>query len=203
MPYSRTILAALFDMDGLLIDSEPLWEQAEMEILVQLSVDLSGRDALPDTVGLRIDQVVSLWHERLPWQGADQHEVTRRIIVHTQELVEETRPLLPDVEQALQRCQAEGLKLGLVSAPPISMLKRVLTMFNLHHSFDVLTSAESLPLCKPTPRSKLGVDPLRCVTPEGSFNGMIASKAARMRSIVVLATLAGRWQMCNWPHFLN
>lgn len=66
MPYSRTILAALFDMDGLLIDSEPLWEQAEMEILVQLSVDLSGRDALPDTVGLRIDQVVSLWHERLP-----------------------------------------------------------------------------------------------------------------------------------------
>lgn len=54
--------AALFDMDGLLIDSEPLWEQAEVEVITALGVDTSVRDTLPDLLGLRIDLVVDLWY---------------------------------------------------------------------------------------------------------------------------------------------
>ena len=66
-------------------------------------------------------------------------------------------------------------------------------MFDLRDSFDALASAEKLPYSKPHPQvymdcaAKLGVDPLACVALEDSVNGMIASKAARMRSIVVPA----------------
>ncbi len=69
----------------------------------------------------------------------------------------------------------------------------MLTMFDLRDSFDALASAEKLPYSKPHPQvyldcaAKLGVDPLTCVALEDSVNGMIASKAARMRSIVVPA----------------
>ncbi|MBB3304799.1 MULTISPECIES: hexitol phosphatase HxpB [unclassified Enterobacter] len=206
MSYRRPVLAAIFDMDGLLIDSEPLWDQAELDIFASLGVDITRRHELPDTLGLRIDQTVRMWFEALPWNGPDQQEVTQRIIARALALVEETRPLLPGVEQALQLCQQQGLKIGLASASPLHMLERVLEMFDLRKYFDVLASAEALPYSKPHPQvyldaaAKLGIDPLNCVTLEDSFNGMIATKAARMRSIVVPAADHrddARWALAN------
>ena len=193
MPYHRPVLAALFDMDGLLIDSEPLWDQAELDIFSTLDVDLSRRNELPDTLGLRIDQTVRMWYETLPWNGPSQQEVTQRIIARAMALIDETRPLLPGVETALQLCRQHNLKIGLASASPLAMLERVLEIFNLRHYFDVLASAEALPYSKPHPQvylnaaASLAIDPLNCVTLEDSFNGMIATKAARMCSIVVPA----------------
>lgn len=206
MTYRRPVLAAIFDMDGLLIDSEPLWDRAELEVFASLNVDISRRHELPDTLGLRIDQTVRMWYESLPWNGPDQAEVTQRIIARALALVEETRPLLPGVEQALQLCQQQGLAIALASASPLAMLERVLEMFNLRHYFSALASAEALPYSKPHPQvyldaaAKLGVDPLNCVALEDSFNGMIASKAARMRSIVVPAAEHrhdARWALAN------
>ena len=206
MSYRRPVLAAIFDMDGLLIDSEPLWDQAELDVFASLGVDITRRHELPDTLGLRIDQTVRMWYEALPWSGPDQAEVTQRIIARALALVEETRPLLPGVEQALQLCQQQGLNIALASASPLLMLERVLEMFDLRKYFDAIASAEALPYSKPHPQvyldaaAKLGVDPLNCVTLEDSFNGMIATKAARMRSIVVPAAEYAddaRWALAN------
>ncbi len=60
MSTPRQILAAIFDMDGLLIDSEPLWDRAELDVMASLGVDISRCNELPDTLGLRIDMVVIL-----------------------------------------------------------------------------------------------------------------------------------------------
>ena len=56
-------------MDGLLIDSEPLWDRAELDVMASLGVDISRRHELPDTLGLRIDMVVDLWYAHQPWVG--------------------------------------------------------------------------------------------------------------------------------------
>jgi sugar-phosphatase len=86
-------------------------------------------------------------------------------------------------------------------------------MFELREQFDALSSAESLPYSKPHPQvylncaASLGVDPMACVALEDSVNGMIASKAARMRSIVVPAEenqprsafCAGGRKLRRWP----
>lgn len=80
--------------------------------------------------------------------------------------MDEHRPLLPGVQHALQLCQEQGFRIG-------------------------LASAESLPFSKPHPQvylnaaQALDISPLHCVTLEDAVNGMIATKAARMRSIVV------------------
>ncbi|EOC0263792.1 hexitol phosphatase HxpB [Cronobacter dublinensis] len=206
MSSPRQILAAIFDMDGLLIDSEPLWDQAELEVMATLGVDTSRRHELPDTLGLRIDLVVELWFAQQPWNGPSVAEVTQRIITRAMTLVEEKRPLLPGVADAIALCKAQGLKVGLASASPLHMLERVLTLFGLRESFDALASAEHQPYSKPHPQvyldaaAKLGVDPLCCVTLEDSVNGMVASKAARMRSIVVPAEenrSDARWALAN------
>lgn len=206
MSSPRQILAAIFDMDGLLIDSEPLWDQAELEVMATLGVDTSRRHELPDTLGLRIDLVVALWFAQQPWNGPSLDEVTQRIITRAMTLVEEKRPLLPGVADAIALCKAQGLKVGLASASPLRMLERVLTLFDLREQFDVLASAEHLPYSKPHPQvyldaaAKLSVDPLCCVTLEDSVNGMVATKAARMRSIVVPAEenrSDARWALAN------
>ncbi|MBJ8384016.1 hexitol phosphatase HxpB [Citrobacter cronae] len=193
MSTPRQILAAIFDMDGLLVDSEPLWDQAELDVMASLGVDITRRHELPDTLGLRIDMVVDLWFAQQPWNGPTRQEVTERIITRAIALVEETRPLLPGVREAVALCKSQGLLVGLASASPLHMLEKVLTMFDLRDSFDALASAEKLPYSKPHPQvyldcaAKLGIDPLSCVALEDSVNGMIASKAVRMRSIVVPA----------------
>ncbi|MGF6435820.1 hexitol phosphatase HxpB [Kosakonia sp. 1610] len=191
MSAPRQTVAAIFDMDGLLIDSEPLWDRAELEVISSLGVDITRRGELPDTLGLRIDMVVDLWYTQQPWSGPSRQQVTAQIIERAIALVEAERPLLPGVREALALCKANGLRVGLASASPLHMLEKVLAMFDLRDSFDALASAESLPYSKPHPQvyldcaAKLGVDPLACVALEDSVNGMIASKAARMRSIVV------------------
>lgn len=69
MSARRQIHAAIFDMDGLLIDSEPLWDKAELEVMASLGVDISRRHEMPDILGLRIDLVVDLWFAQQPWKG--------------------------------------------------------------------------------------------------------------------------------------
>ena len=101
MSAKRRIEAAIFDMDGLLIDSEPLWDQAEVEVMESLGVDTRRRDELPDLLGLRIDLVVDLWYAQQPWRGVDRTEATARIIRRAIELVEASRPLLPGVREAV------------------------------------------------------------------------------------------------------
>ncbi len=101
MSFHLPIKAAIFDMDGLLIDSEPYWTQGEKEVFSELGLDFSLAEKLPDTLGLRIDQVVELWYQASPWQGASKSDVEQRITDHVIDLVKENRPLLPGVEYAL------------------------------------------------------------------------------------------------------
>ncbi|PWD66632.1 hexitol phosphatase HxpB [Pectobacterium parmentieri] len=207
MSFDSSIRAAIFDMDGLLIDSEPLWDKAELEVIASLGIDISLRESMKDTLGLRIDMVVELWYQCSPWTAPGRDEVVRRIIERAIELVAERRPLLPGVEYALQLCRELNLKIGLASASPLHMQQQVLRMFNLDRYFDVLMSAETLPYSKPHPEvylnaaNGLGVSPAQCVTLEDSVNGMIATKAARMRSIVIPQTECradARWALADY-----
>jgi sugar-phosphatase len=111
MSNSRQIIAAIFDMDGLLIDSEPLWDRAELDVMASLGVDISRRNELPDTLGLRIDMVVELWFAHQPWSGPNRAEVTDLIINRAIALVEENRPLLPGAREAIALCKAQRHKL--------------------------------------------------------------------------------------------
>ena len=73
--------------------------------------------------------------------GPSRQEVVERVIARAISLVEETRPLLPGVREAVALCKEQGLLVGLASASPLHMLEKVLTMFDLRDSFDALASA--------------------------------------------------------------
>ena len=60
--------AVIFDMDGLLIDSEPLWRRAEIEVFESVGLRLTEEDC-EQTTGLRTDEIVGYWYDRRPWAG--------------------------------------------------------------------------------------------------------------------------------------
>jgi sugar-phosphatase len=184
------VSAVIFDMDGVLIDSEPFWRQAEMHIFPRVGIQLSEDDCR-STAGLRIDEVVKLWHSRYPWSNYPLEQLTQEILDEVVRLVQEFGEPLSGVYSSIGQVRSAGLKLGLATSSPVRLMNAVLNRLELTNSFDATLSAEGLPFAKPHPEiflrtaAALGVSPMECLVIEDTINGMVAAKAARMKTIVV------------------
>jgi len=187
---AATIDAIIFDMDGLLVDSEPLWRIAEVETLSAVGVPITEEDAV-QTTGLRTDEVVELWHARYPWSDPPQKEIEARIITRLIALTRERGELMPGVIETLQAVSGADYPLAIASSSSSEIIAAVLNTLGIAAYFKVAQSAEHEPYGKPHPgvyieaARRLGVAPWRCLAFEDSPNGVIAAKAARMRCIAV------------------
>jgi sugar-phosphatase len=182
--------AAIFDMDGLLIDSEPLWVRAEIEVFAAAGVTLTETDCAR-TKGLRTADVIAHWHAERGFVGAEPADVERRLVARVIELVEAEGRALAGIESALRAARAGGRRVALASSSPSGIIAAALRRLGLTGAFDVVRSAEREPLGKPHPglfletARELGASPLACVVLEDSLTGVIAAKAARMACIAV------------------
>ena len=186
-----SIAATLFDMDGLLIDSEVLWHQAEVEIFGSLGVPLFGSSGR-STKGVFVDEVVDYWYARYPWTGPSNDEVAGMLLERVGSLVESVGRLLPGALRAIDLASERG-PVALASSTPLALIDRCLDHFDLSSRFASVHSAEFEPYGKPHPgvfltaASSLGIEPTRCVVFEDSTAGVIAARAARMSVVAVPA----------------
>jgi HAD superfamily hydrolase (TIGR01509 family) len=182
--------AVIFDMDGVLIDSEPLWRRAEMARFAEVGVHLTDEECR-QTMGFRIDETVAYWHARRPWPDADVPAMAASIVDTVVELVHAEGEALPGVGHAIGVCEKLGLRLAVASSSLPRLITAVLGKLGVDEAFEVVRSAADEPYGKPHPgvllttAAALGVDPRRCLVIEDSVNGMVAAAAARMRCIVV------------------
>lgn len=182
--------AVIFDMDGLLLDSEDFWQQAEFEMFSSLGVPLQPADTA-QTLGWRCDYVVQHWYSKFAWHGPTPAEVGDAIIDKVIQLIIQQGKLMPGALKALQLSQSLNLPTALATSSNHRMMLATLKHFDLLHYFQATCSAEFLPLAKPHPQvylnaaAALGVEPQQCVALEDSMTGVIAAKAARMRCIAV------------------
>jgi sugar-phosphatase len=184
------INTAIFDMDGLLIDSEPLWYEAAVEVMGQYGLQMD-ETTYASTVGLRTKEFLEYWFNIYGMNAvgiADaEHEITGRVI----EKVKKYGTAMPGVTTAVGLFVSRGYRLGLATSSPASLIDVVLKHIGLEGAFAAITSAEHLPYGKPHPQvyldcaHLLGSRPVDCLCLEDSFNGMLAAKSARMRCIVV------------------
>lgn len=184
------ITTAIFDMDGLLIDSEPLWREVEIELFTSLDVPIT-EDRCRETTGLRTDETVGYWFERYPWEGVSPGEVTQKLEEMIIDLVKERGMALPGVESVLMLMHNTMQYVALASSSRMMLIEVALGKLNIRDYFDEIHSAEHESFGKPHPgvyittAQKLGVKPMQCVVFEDSLNGVLAAKTARMKCIAV------------------
>jgi sugar-phosphatase len=182
--------AIIFDMDGLLIDSEPLWKIAEIEGFAKVGLDVTAK-SLEESVGLRIDEVVKIWHNKYKWDNKSVKDVTDDIVsILIREIKTQGKPL-PGVIDTLKLVKQNGYKIGLATSSYKRIVDAVLDKLDIAKYFDVCHSAEFESHGKPHPAvfmttaNLLGVKHTNCLVFEDSLNGVIAAKAARMKVIAV------------------
>jgi mannitol-1-/sugar-/sorbitol-6-/2-deoxyglucose-6-phosphatase len=186
----RPIEAVVFDMDGVLLDSEPIWRRVEVEIFGRVGVELREEDLL-QTMGVRIADVVRMWHERHPWDEPPVEAIADEIVERVARTIEEEGSLNAGTVEAIDRLGAHGLSLALASSSPMRLIEAVLRMGHLEDRFDVVLTGEDEEHGKPAPdvylsaARALGVPPERCLAIEDSINGVKAAKAAGMVAIAV------------------
>ena len=174
-------VAVLFDMDGLLIDSEPLWLEAETAVMARLGADWTRQDQA-QLIGGSLERTVRYLLSKATrpvpsdvvgeWLMADIAERVRRGGV----------PLQPGARELLASVKAAGLPHALVTSSEREIMDAVLQALSV--SFPVTVCAGDVSACKPDPEgyllaaAKLAVDPRRCVVIEDSPNGVAAAETA-------------------------
>ncbi len=183
-------VGSVFDMDGLLVDSEVLWHQAEIEILGALGVPLAA-DGCRTTKGMFVHEVTEHWFARYPWSGPTPAEVAVTIVDRVIELILTTGRLKPGAVHAVDLCAARGLSLAVASSSEYRLIDAALEHFELRRRFAVIHSAEDEEYGKPHPAvfltaaRRMEAPPKRCVVWEDAPAGVVAAKAASMACIAV------------------
>lgn len=184
------IKAVIFDMDGLLIDSEPLWKQAELDVLPTCGVPLTY-EMTKETTGLRVDEMVEHWHSRYPWDTPSKQEVDHLIVARLIALVKESGVAMPGVDALVSMFAKEGLPMAIASSSSEAIIDAVMDKLKIHSKLSVIYSAEHEPFGKPHPgvyittAEMLGVKPAECLAFEDSANGVLSAKAAKVKCVAV------------------
>ncbi len=181
-------------MDGVIIDSEPLWEKSESIMLKQKGFAGNNsyrKEYRKKIMGLNQKDSVRLLKETF---GLDESpdEILRTRLEILLELYEKELRLVDGIPEILKILDSEKhIKTALASGSPMKVIEFVLNKFSLTDTFRIKVSGDCVGKGKPHPdiyleaARRLGVNPGECVAIEDSINGIVSAKAAGMRCIAV------------------
>jgi len=184
------IRAIIFDMDGLLIDSEPFWRRAEREAFSAVGLDVT-ESMFEETMGIRVAEVIDHWYRLRPWPNYDRDELENRIVRRMDTLIRTEGRLMTGVKFILDFFAEKRIPMAIASSSHASLITSFVESFDLRSFFKILHSAELELYGKPHPgvflstADKMNVAPQDCLVFEDSINGVIAARAAKMKVIAV------------------
>jgi HAD superfamily hydrolase (TIGR01509 family) len=175
-------VAVLFDMDGLLIDSEPVWSVAEAELMAELggSWNAGMKAAL---IGKHLEETASMFLSFAPGSGRDEDWVMAFLLRRMRELFGQELPWRPGARELLDALGARAVPLALVSSSYRSLVDAALVDIGADR-FAVTVAGDEVEHPKPDPEPYLraalavGVPPESCIVLEDSMTGVLAGEAA-------------------------
>jgi mannitol-1-/sugar-/sorbitol-6-/2-deoxyglucose-6-phosphatase len=188
--------AIIFDMDGVLLDSEPFWQESEMEVFATVGVHLTRAQCI-ETTGLPVNDVVAYRYNQNPWNKKSLDQVAQEIVSGVELRVRERAVPLEGVTDVLEFFRTRQIPIAVASSSAMLLIQTVLKKLSLEKTFSVVHSAEEEEFGKPHPAvfittaKHMQVPPANCLVFEDSFNGLIAAKAARMKTVVL--PIAEQW----------
>ncbi|WP_341224426.1 HAD-IA family hydrolase [uncultured Arcticibacterium sp.] len=180
----------IFDMDGIIIDSEPLWKKAEKEVFSSLGVQLTEELCLI-TERMTTSEVTKFWFEKFPWEGKTLKSTENSVVNRVSELIKKEGKAIKDVKDFIKRIKLAGFKIGLATNSPAILIPVVLEKLELSNYFDVIASSEFELVGKPNPSvyktalRKLNLDAKECIAIEDSNSGLMAAKRAGLKTVAL------------------
>jgi HAD superfamily hydrolase (TIGR01509 family) len=182
------IEAVVFDLDGVLIDSEPVWEQVRRQVVAEHGGRWAA-DAQQRIMGMSTGEWARYLAEDLG-VGLPPETIAALVIERMKARYTEHLPLMPGAAEAVRRLAARW-PLGLASSSPPSLIDTVLDAAGLRECFVATLSTEQVAQGKPAPDiylavcARLGREPPRCAAVEDSTNGLRSAAAAGLRVIAI------------------
>jgi HAD superfamily hydrolase (TIGR01509 family) len=182
------IEAVVFDLDGVLLDSEQVWDEARE----QLAKERGGRwhdQAQKDMMGMSSTEWSRYMHERIGLPESPE-EINREVVERLSASYREHLPALPGAKEAVERLAARW-RLGLASSSNRELIDLALELLGVKQLFAATVSSEEVARGKPAPdvyleaARRLGVEPAHAAAVEDSNNGILAAKAAGMRVLAI------------------
>jgi HAD superfamily hydrolase (TIGR01549 family) len=180
----------IFDMDGLLIDSEPWWQEAGMETLREYDIELT-LEQYHLTTGLRTKEWIDYWFSHFGISKTNALDAENAIVALAIEKIQAHAKPMPCIEYIFSFFAERHFRIGLATSSPLELVDTVVRLLGIAHWLQAVSSAGTLAYSKPHPQvyincaELLGSSPLQCCCFEDSFNGLIAAKAARMKCIII------------------
>ncbi|WP_414476842.1 HAD family hydrolase [Klebsiella variicola] len=192
--------AVIFDMDGVIIDSEALWRQAQIDALAQWGATASVAECETLTKGKRLDDIAGTWC-RYFQLDLDPQRLEAAILQRITGLIATEAEPMHGVHEALRYFREAGYQIALATSSSRQVIAAVLNKLSLWHFFDVVCSADDEPRGKPHPAvylttlRKLNLNASQCLVIEDSYNGFCAAQAAGIPTAVVAEdSRQGRYQ---------
>lgn len=182
--------AVIFDMDGVIIDSEPLWRRAYQNVFNRYGVRLTD-DQLRQSQGMRVSEEVLILQRRYGLDPPTPELIRNSIKNEVKLLIRQEGKRMEGLEETITRLKQLNMRLGLASSSDYDIIDTVLRALDVGHYFEVIHSAEEEPYGKPHPgvyistATKMSISPEQCIALEDSLFGVIAAKAARMTCIAI------------------
>ena len=182
----------IFDMDGLLINSEPLWDEAATEIFQQYNFQLT-KAQYATTTGMRTKEFVQRWFSHYNIDSRHNAVAETAILKSVVDKVAAKGKAMPGVAHIFNFFIERNFKIGLATSSGKPLIDVVVDKLGIRNYLRSIESAAELPYGKPHPQVYLNCaealksHPTECICFEDSFNGLIAAKAARMKCVVVPA----------------
>jgi sugar-phosphatase len=181
--------AVIFDMDGVLIDSEPFWQIAEKKVFASLGVNLNS-ELCKQTKFMTTTEVTKFWYGHHQWKYKSLKDVENEVIEYVKLLIKNEGKEIKGIKSVLTFIKTKGFKIGLATNAPYELISIVLKKLNIVDYFDFCTSAEFEKEGKPNPAvyltvaKKLKVNPKNCVVFEDSHSGLLSAKNAGMKTVL-------------------
>jgi HAD superfamily hydrolase (TIGR01509 family) len=180
--------AVVFDLDGLLLDTEQVWDEVREELARERGGRWHERAQL-EMMGMSSKEWARYMHDVVGLPDSPE-EISAEVVRRMEARYREQLPLLPGAVEAVERL-ADRWPLGLASSSNRELIDLALELSGLERSFRVTVSSEEVARGKPAPdvyleaAKRLGVPPERCAAIEDSHNGIGAAKAAGMRVVAI------------------
>lgn len=190
--------AIIFDMDGLLVDSEPIWWEAENAVLFEYGITVEP-DVRSQLIGLRNDEFIA--RLRQTYNVAASHEtLTNAVLGRLLELIPQKVKPMRGAKEILAWTHENQMPVAIASSSPEVIIEAIVHSQQWDHLIPIRCSADGLPKGKPAPdvylkaAEMLGIQPQDCLALEDSPNGARAAVAAGMICYVVPDLAHTRWQ---------